>query len=141
MFCSLAKTIVGATLFASVLSAPAPSATQTATQTAPDGFPSPNSQQLLQIEQIAQGTLPNGPPPPPGALDANAIKNFQLINLNENFEVAYFRSLVNNITNGVSGFEINDPRGKDFVLKSLEAVLAVSSLILCLSCFRVLTLL
>jgi hypothetical protein len=123
MFSSLAKTLVGATLFASVLSAPAPSATSAA----PDGFPSPNTQQLLKIEQIAQGTLPNGPPPPPNALDANAIKNFQLINLNENFEVAYFRSLVNNITSNVPGFEINDPRGKDFVLRSLEAVLAVSS--------------
>jgi hypothetical protein len=121
MFSLLAKSLTVATLFASVLCVPVQ-------YTAPpsDGFPSPNAAQLATIEQLAQGTLPNGGPPPPGAINAEGIKNFQLINFNENFEVAFFKSLVYNVTNNVPGFVIADPREHDFVLKSLNAVVAVS---------------
>src|ERR1700753_987033 len=119
---SLAKTVTVATLFASALCVPVnPSSTAPA-----DGFPTPSADQLTTIEKLAQGTLPNGGPPPPGAVNAEGIKNFQLINFNENFEVAFFKSLVYNVTENVSGFVIADQRERDFVLKSLNAVVAVS---------------
>jgi len=120
MFSFLAKSAVAATLFAAALSAPVSSAVSN------DGFPTPSAAQLQTIEQTAQGTLPNGGPPPAGAVDAQGITNFQLINFNENFEVAFFKSLVNNITTNVQGFQIQNDKERDFVLKSLNAVVAVS---------------
>ena len=96
------------------------------TSVSADGFPTPSDAQLLAIEQIAQGTLPNGGLPPPGAVDADGITNFQLINFNENFEVFFFKSLVYNITNNVDGFVLKDQREREFILKSLNAVIAVS---------------
>ena len=120
MFSQLTKSIVAATLFASALCVPV--------QYSPpsDGFPSPSDAQLATIEQLAQGTPPNGGAPPPGAINAEGIKNFQLVNFNENFEVAFFKSLVYNISTGVPGYDKLESREKDFVLKSLNAVIAVS---------------
>jgi hypothetical protein len=91
-----------------------------------NGFPAPSSAQLLAIEELAHGTLPNGPPPPPGAISAQGITNLQLINFNENFEVAFFASLLNNVTTNVSGFQISDATERNFVIEVLTAVLAVS---------------
>ncbi|KAI1163802.1 sexual development protein [Nemania serpens] len=68
-----------------------------------DGFPGPNAQQLLSIEEQAGGLLSNAPPPP--TLSQAGIANFQLIAFNENFEVAFFDSIIKNITNHVPGFE------------------------------------
>ncbi|KAI5917681.1 sexual development protein [Camillea tinctor] len=68
-----------------------------------DGFPDPDAQQLLTIETEADGLLSNLPPPP--TLSAAGITNFQLIAFNENFEVAFFSSLIENITNNVPGFD------------------------------------
>ncbi|KAI1109614.1 sexual development protein [Nemania sp. NC0429] len=69
-----------------------------------DGFPDPNAQQLLSIERQAGGLLSNAPPPP--TLSQAGIGNFQLIGFNENFEVAFFDSIIKNITHHVPGFEI-----------------------------------
>jgi hypothetical protein len=91
-----------------------------------NGFPAPSAAQLLAIEELAHGTLPNGPPPPPGAISAQGITNLQLINFNENFEVAFFASLLNNVTTNVAGFEISDATERNFVIEVLTAVLAVS---------------
>lgn len=88
-----------------------------------DGFPTPNSNQLKQIQQNALGTLPNGPPPP--NISADGLINLRLVAANELFEVAYFSDLLNNVTNSVKGYEI-DGNNKDFVIKTLTAVLAVS---------------
>jgi hypothetical protein len=121
MFSRLAQSITAATLFASALCVPVQYSAPPS-----DGFPNPSTAQLATIEQLAQGTLPNGGPPPPGSVNAEGIKNFQLINFNENFEVAFFKSLVYNITENVSGFQIADQRERDFVLKSLNAAVAVS---------------
>jgi len=108
--------ILGAALLGSVIAWP---------QLPQDGFPNPNAQQLMAIEQTAQGTPPNGPPPSPGSVSQQGITNFQLINFNENFEVAFFNSLVYNITNNVAGYNFSDPQEKSFVLASLKAVVAV----------------
>jgi hypothetical protein len=91
-----------------------------------NGFPTPNNDQLLNIEELAHGTLPNGPPPPPGAISADGITNLQFIEFNENFEVAFFSSLLHNVTANVDGFKIQDTKQRDFVLEVLTAVLAVS---------------
>ncbi|KAI0532710.1 sexual development protein [Xylaria digitata] len=68
-----------------------------------DGFPDPNAQQLLSIEQQADGLLSNLPPPP--SLSEAGITNFQLIAFNENLEVRFFEEIISNITNHVPGFE------------------------------------
>ncbi|KAF2430137.1 late sexual development protein [Tothia fuscella] len=88
----------------------------------------PNNQQLQKIEELAHGTLPNGPPPPPGAISAEGITNLQLVEFNENFEVAFFSSLLFNVTTNVSGFEISDSKQRDFVIEVLTAVLAQEEL-------------
>jgi len=51
-----------------------------------------------------------------------------LIAFNEAFEVAFFTSLIQNITSGVSGFSIDSPVLKDFVLRTLTAVQAQEEL-------------
>lgn len=84
-----------------------------------NGFPNPNEQQQLAIEKVAGGKLPNSPPPT--SLADSSATAFQLIAFNELFEVAYFTSLVNNITNNVAGYEA--PPG---ALQALIAVQAVS---------------
>ncbi|KAI0399346.1 sexual development protein [Xylaria palmicola] len=68
-----------------------------------DGFPKPNEQQLLAIEQQANGRLSDAPPPP--TLSQAGITNFQLIAFNEHLEVKFFEELISNITNHVPGYE------------------------------------
>lgn len=90
-----------------------------------DGFPNPDDQQVLKIEVEAGGLLSNAPPPP--KLSDDGIANFQLIAFNEQFEVAFFSSLVENITNNVAGYQ-SAPGVQDIgtLLKILNTVKAVS---------------
>jgi hypothetical protein len=92
------------------------------------GFPTPNNDQLLKIQEIAHGTLPNGPLPPPGTISPEGITNLQLVEYNENAEVAFFSSLLYNVTSNVTGFDINDSKQKEFVIEVLTAVLAQEEL-------------
>lgn len=89
-----------------------------------DGFPKPNAQQLLKIEQAAGGTLSNAPPPP--SLSKEGITNFQLIAFNELFEVAFFGELLSNITNNVPGFETPNGMEKQYLIDIIANHLAVS---------------
>lgn len=89
----------------------------------PDGMPSPSPDQLKMIEQNAHGTLPNGPPPP--VISSEGIVNLQLIAFNELFEVAFFNSLITNITNKVEGYDIDDEEDRVKTLNALKAILAV----------------
>jgi hypothetical protein len=138
MYSILSSAFAGASLIAGVLSAPAPPAgpyssvpsyTQSGASATSfplaDGFPEPSNSQLLIIEDLAHGTLPDGSPPPPGSISQDGITNLQLIEFNENFEVAFFSSLLFNVTTNVAGFEITDKTERDFVLEVLVAVLAV----------------
>ena len=118
MYSILPLAFAGASLFAGVLSAPVLPPN--------DGFPAPNPSQLKLIENLAHGTLPDGSPPPPGAISAEGITNLQFVEFNENFEVAFFSSLLYNVTSNVPGFEIKDNEYRNFVLEVLIAVLAVS---------------
>lgn len=89
-----------------------------------DGFPNPSDAQLALIEKIADGQLSNAPPPP--KLAPSSLTAFQLIAFNENFEVAFFSSLINNITRGIDGFNVQGS-SKQELLDVLKTVLAVSS--------------
>ena len=84
----------------------------------PNGFPNPNRDGEITIQDGAHGTLPNGLPPP--ALSAEGITNLKLIALNELFEVAFFTELIYNVTNNVSGYDLG--MGHDYMLDSLNAI-------------------
>lgn len=89
----------------------------------PDGMPNPSPEQLREIELHAQGTLPNGPPPP--TISHDGITNLQLIAFNEIFEVVYFNELRSNVTNNVEGYQFEDPDEREFVIRALNAIVAV----------------
>lgn len=105
------------------LASAAPAVTRDFTDPTTNGFPNPNAQQLMIIEKEADGQISNAPPPP--TLANSSLTAFQLIAFNELFEVAFFSSLVYNITNNVTGFETDaDERMK--LLNILDTVTAVS---------------
>ncbi|TID26957.1 late sexual development protein [Venturia nashicola] len=122
--------IAGASLLSTVSAAPVAQASSAPfTNPVPfssAGFPDPNAAQLLAIELQAHGTLPNGSPP--AMISANGITNLQLVEFNENFEVAFFGSLLNNITTNVPGFQIYDTKGRGIVIDALTAILAQEEL-------------
>lgn len=89
-----------------------------------DGFPNPSASQLAAIQVVADGQLSNAPPPP--KLAASSLTAFQLIAFNENFEVAFFSSLIQNITDDVDGFKLEATEKKE-VLNVLTTVKAVSN--------------
>jgi hypothetical protein len=93
-----------------------------------NGFPNianPSSQ-LTAIEQQAQGTLPNGPPP--ASVTADTLTSLELIAFNELFEVAFFTDLIYNITNNVPGYQVGGNGVQQFVLNALTAVQAQEEL-------------
>ncbi len=90
------------------------------------GFPAPNAQQLQAINRQADGTLAvGGPTPPP--LNKSSIATFQLIAFNELFEVAFFTSLIQNITTGNFDAKFRSTDRRDELVSVLETVLAVSA--------------
>jgi hypothetical protein len=102
----------------------APTGTADGQPQLPNGLPNPSRSQLAQIEKNAHGTLPNAPPP--SNISAKGITNLKLIAFNELFEVAFFKELLLNITNNVTGYEFSDKSDRDFAIKSFTAILAVS---------------
>ncbi|KAK4692825.1 hypothetical protein P7C71_g4455, partial [Lecanoromycetidae sp. Uapishka_2] len=88
----------------------------------PDGFPQPNAGEVEEIEEAAQGSLPNGPLPT--SVKSTGVTTLQLLATNEIFEVAYFTELIANITNNVTGYDAVAlaPLDYNYVLKSLTAV-------------------
>jgi hypothetical protein len=89
-----------------------------------NGFPNPSASALKQIELEAGGTLPNTALPT--SLPADAIQTLQVIATNELFEVAYFSSLLHNVSTGVSGYTDFGSYSKEYVVESLTAIRAVS---------------
>ncbi|KAF3384410.1 hypothetical protein F1880_002382 [Penicillium rolfsii] len=92
----------------------------------PDGMPSPSPQQVKLIQQAAHGTLPNGPPPP--SISSEGFVNLKLIAFNELFEVAFFNELINNITNKIEGYDMEEEEDHVQVLDALKAILAQEEL-------------
>ena len=83
-------------------------------------------EQIAQIEKGAGGSLPNGPLP--ANLQSAGVTTLKLIALNENFEVAYFTSLLHNITEEVPGYGPDVYKGvtKDILVRTISAVINVS---------------
>jgi hypothetical protein len=93
-----------------------------------NGFPNIKvpSAALTKIEKQAHGTLPNAPLSK--TLQPGDETIFELIAFNEFFEVAFFTSLLTNITTNVKGFEIPSPAIKNIVVNALIAVQAQEEL-------------
>ena len=105
----------------------APSSAQTPFQfPLANGFPNPSNASLMAIQQQAHGSLPNAPLPT--TLQPASIVTFELIAQSETFEVAFFTSLLNNITNNVPGYEIPSPGVRNLLLRTLIAVQAQEEL-------------
>ncbi|KAF5667623.1 hypothetical protein FHETE_5681 [Fusarium heterosporum] len=86
-----------------------------------DGFPSPSTEQLQQIAIQAGGKLPGAPLPT--SLGDGSTVAFQLIAFNELFETAYFNSLLKNVTESISGYEL-DGEELEGAKKIIKTVLA-----------------
>ncbi len=92
----------------------------------PDGFPTPNPDQLAEIQRLAGGTLPNQPLPT--NLSQDAIATLKLLAHNELYEVAFFTELLNNITTAALGYGANDtaPLDRLLLVCQIEAIKNVS---------------
>ena len=126
--------VASVALFGAAFGAPAavsPSSTVAsvaATNTLSNGFPTLDAQALAAVQERAHGTLPNGGAPPNGTISDLGITSIQLINFNENFEAFFFSSLINNITNRVAGFDIQNDDERNYILEALTAVEAQEEL-------------
>lgn len=93
-----------------------------------NGFPNvaAGSDALKEIQKKAHGTLPDGPLPT--HISNISATVWQIIAFNELFEVAYFSSLIHNITDKAPGYEIDSPAARNLILNALEAVRAQEEL-------------
>lgn len=105
------------------LASAAPAVTRDFMDPTTNGFPDPDAQQLAIINKEADGQISNAPPP--SKIANSSATAFQLIAFNELFEVAFFSSLVQNITNNVTGFEAPHKERKKLI-NVLNTVIAVS---------------
>ncbi|KAF2664987.1 hypothetical protein BT63DRAFT_482886 [Microthyrium microscopicum] len=116
--------LVGASIFGSAFAAAIPAALGS-----PSVYPAlTDKSQLPAVFKLARGSLSNAPPPPQGALSADAITSLQFIEFNELFESAFFLSLLANVTNNVPGFQINDQDERNYVIDSITAIVAQEEL-------------
>lgn len=89
-----------------------------------NGFPNPSQSAINQIQKDAQGTLPNGAPPP--SMTPEGLTNLKLIALNELFEVAFFTELAANISSRAPGYDLGEKQG--YVLDAIKAIVAQEEL-------------
>ncbi|CCF32086.1 late sexual development protein [Colletotrichum higginsianum] len=80
-------------------------------------------EEIKLVETDARGSLPNSAPPP--KLEPSSLTAFQLIQFNEQFEVAFFTSMLENVTNGGPGWETPD---KEKMMEALKVVVAQEKL-------------
>jgi hypothetical protein len=92
-----------------------------------NGFPNLSPSALSDVNNAAHGTISNAPS---AKIDfsPDALTNFQLVAFNEFFEVAFFTSLLTNITTGVPGFEIPAHLNATYIIDTLIAVQAQEEL-------------
>ncbi|KAG2163525.1 hypothetical protein JADG_003264 [Aureobasidium aubasidani] len=102
-----------------------------------NGFPNLSPAALSDVNNAAHGTLSNASAGNITLSNASAgnitfpadsLTNFQLVAFNEFFEVAFFTSLLTNITTGVPSFEIPAHLNSTFILDTLIAVQAQEEL-------------
>lgn len=91
-----------------------------------NGFPNLSPSALSDVNNAAHGTISNATGKV--TFSANDLTNFQLVAFNEFFEVAFFTSLLTNITTGVSDFEIPAHLNATYILDTLIAVQAQEEL-------------
>ena len=92
-----------------------------------NGFPNVDANTLRQIEQQAHGTLPNGQLPT--HIGDGSATVFQLIRFNEVFEVAFFSSLLNNITSHARGYDVSNHQFlEQFIVDAITVVQAQEEL-------------
>lgn len=89
-----------------------------------DGFPTPNDQQVLNIEHRAHGSLSNSTPP--ASVDPDTIISLQVIAAQEQFEAAFFQQLLANVTNKEPGYVIRNSNAWTLGVDALTAIVAVS---------------
>ncbi|GKT41586.1 uncharacterized protein ColSpa_01767 [Colletotrichum spaethianum] len=80
-------------------------------------------EEIKIVEEDARGSLPNSAPPP--KLEPSSLTTFQLIQFNEQFEVAFFSSMLENVTNGGDGWDVTE---KDKLVETLKIVVAQEKL-------------
>jgi len=78
---------------------------------------------IRKVQLVARGSLPNSAPP--AKLEQSSLTAFQLIQFNEQFEVAFFSSMLENVTNGGNGW--NAPN-KEKLVEALKVVVAQEKL-------------
>ncbi|TVY44390.1 hypothetical protein LOCC1_G003482 [Lachnellula occidentalis] len=97
-----------------------------------NGFPNPSADQLTTIEKAAHGSLPIAAAAAKNATSkapsADSLTSLRFIAFNELFEVAFFTSLINNITTGVDGFKISNATTQKLLLDDLTAIQAQEEL-------------
>ncbi|KAF2150888.1 putative sexual development protein [Myriangium duriaei CBS 260.36] len=96
-----------------------------------NGFPDVDATTLRRIQSQAHGTLPNTTLPT--SIADTSFTVFELIAFNELFEVAFFTSLLSNMTNEVRGYRIGDSgiesrKSFDTALRSLSVIVAQEQL-------------
>ena len=89
----------------------------------PNGFPFPSEVALEKLYTTAGGNFTNMPLAP--KFDSDSLTSWKLQAFNEFMEVAFFTQLIANITNGVSGYEL-ESESKDYILDTLKTIQAVS---------------
>ncbi|TVY19681.1 hypothetical protein LARI1_G002643 [Lachnellula arida] len=97
-----------------------------------NGFPNPNPDNITNIEQAAHGSLPIAAAAAKNASakapSADSLTSLRFIAFNELFEVAFFTSLINNITAGRDGFKMNNGTAQKYLLDGLTAIQAQEEL-------------
>ncbi|CZT44628.1 related to sexual development protein (LsdA) [Rhynchosporium secalis] len=83
---------------------------------------SAESAATADIQKQAHGSQPDGPPPP--NINPNTLTSLRLIAFNELFEVAFFSSLLSNISTNTSGYTFSSSSSRDTAVASLTAILA-----------------
>jgi len=90
-----------------------------------NGFPVLSDDAKKVVNVLAHGTEPNGGAP---TLEADDLTSIQLIQFNENWEVAFFTSTLFNITTNVDGFTFQDQNLRQTVINALVAIQAQEEL-------------
>lgn len=85
-----------------------------------NGFPNVamGSSQLMDIQKQAHGTLPNTPLP--SSMSDDSAATWQVIAFNEIWEVAFFTSLLTNITDGT--YDVGSGAAKQIIVNAITAI-------------------
>lgn len=92
----------------------------------PNGFPKADDALKLDLGKQAGGLLSNADPPTD--VNPDILTSFRLVAFNELSEVAFFDSLLKNVTGKVKGYEIEDEKEYKLAVSSISNILAQEQL-------------